>query len=62
LEEENTRMQQTHIESATVLQEHITTQMVKALTEKVAQVKEKGEELAGKFHSLEKVVQGVHTT
>jgi hypothetical protein len=37
-------------------------QMVEALTEKVVQVKEKGEELAGKFHSLEKVVQGVHTT
>jgi hypothetical protein len=36
--------------------------MVEALTDKVAQVKEKGKELAEKFHSLEKVVQGAHTT
>jgi hypothetical protein len=36
--------------------------MVKALTDTVTQVKEKGKELAEKFHSLEKVVQGVRTT
>jgi hypothetical protein len=36
--------------------------MVVTLTEKVAQAKEKGEELAGKFHNLEKAMQGAHTT
>jgi hypothetical protein len=62
LEEEKTRMVQAHSESATLLQEQITTQMVEVLTDKVAQVKEKGKELAEKFHSLEKVVQGACTT
>jgi hypothetical protein len=32
-------------------------QIVKALIDKATQVKEKGKELAEKFHSLEKVVQ-----
>ena len=36
--------------------------MVEVLTYKVAQVKEKGKELAEKFHILEKVVHGAHTT
>jgi hypothetical protein len=62
LEEEKTIMTQAHSESATLLQEKITTQIVEALTDKDAQVKEKGKELANKFHSLEKTVQGVHTT
>jgi hypothetical protein len=36
--------------------------MDEALTDKATHVKEKGKELEEKFHSLEKVVQGVHTT
>jgi hypothetical protein len=62
LEEEKTSMAHAHSESTTLLQEHITMQIVEALTDKAAQVKEKGKELAEKFHSLEKVVQGAHTT
>jgi hypothetical protein len=37
-------------------------QTVEALTDKAAQMREKGKELAEKFHSLEKVVQGACTT
>jgi predicted RNase H-like nuclease (RuvC/YqgF family) len=58
LEEEKTRMAQVHAESAESLKEHITMQMVEELTEKVVQAKAKWEELEGKFHDLEKVVQG----
>jgi len=36
--------------------------MIEVLTEKATQEKEKGEELEGKFHSLDKVVQGEKTT
>jgi hypothetical protein len=36
--------------------------MVEELTEKVAQAKSKWEELEGKFHDLEKVMQGENTT
>jgi hypothetical protein len=62
LEEEKTRMAQEHTESATLFQEHITTQMVGALEDKAAQVKEKGKELEEKFHKLEKAIQREHTT
>jgi hypothetical protein len=62
LEEEKTRMAQDHAESAESLKEHIIAQRVEELTRKVAQAREKGEELEGKFHSLAKAVQGVHTT
>jgi hypothetical protein len=58
LEEGKKRMAHAHTESIALLQEQITTQMVKALTNKVVQVKEKGKELVEKFHSLEKDVQG----
>jgi hypothetical protein len=44
------------------MKEHITMQRVEELTRKVVQAREKGEELEGKFHSLAKVVQRVHTT
>jgi hypothetical protein len=49
-------MAQDHAESAEYLKEHITMQRVEELTEKVAQGREKGEELEGKFHSLVDVV------
>jgi hypothetical protein len=62
LEEEKTRMAQDHAKSVESLKEHITVQRVEELTEKVVQARSKGEELEGKFHSLEKVVQGVCTT
>jgi hypothetical protein len=62
MEEEKTRMVQAHLESATLLQEQITLHMVEALIDKAAQVKEKWKELVEKFHSLEKVVQGMQTT
>jgi hypothetical protein len=62
LEEEKTRMAQNHAESTESLKEHITTQRVEELTGKVVQVREKGEELEGKFHSLAEVVQGARTT
>jgi hypothetical protein len=62
LEEENKSMSQTHSEGLIVLQEEITSQTVEALTEKSTQMREKGKELAEKFHILEKVVQGVCTT
>jgi hypothetical protein len=42
LEEEKIRMVQEHSECTTLLQEYTTTQMVEALTDKAAQVKEKG--------------------
>jgi hypothetical protein len=50
-------MAQVHVESTESLKEHITTQMVEELIEKVTQVKSKWEELEGKFHDLEKVMQ-----
>jgi predicted nucleic acid-binding Zn-ribbon protein len=62
LEEENTRMVQTHIESATLLQEYIAFQMVEAFIDKVVQVKEKGKELVEKFYSLKKAIHGSCTT
>jgi hypothetical protein len=46
LEEENKNMAQAQTESATLIQEEITTQSVEALTGKVTQVKERGRELA----------------
>jgi hypothetical protein len=55
-------MEQAHTERVELLNEHITASMVEALTEKVVQAKEKREELVGKFHNLEKVVQGSHIT
>jgi hypothetical protein len=57
LEKEKTRMAQDHVESAKSLKDHITTQRVEELTEKVAQGRAKGEELEGKFHSLAEAVQ-----
>jgi hypothetical protein len=54
---EKRRMAQNHVESAESFKEHITTQRVEDITEKVVQVREKGEELEGKFHILAKVVQ-----
>ena len=62
LEEEKTSMAQAHSESATLLHEQITTQIIEALIEEAMQVKEKGKELTEKFHSLENVVQGTRTT
>jgi predicted nucleic acid-binding Zn-ribbon protein len=62
MEVENTRMAQVDVESVDFLKEDITMCMVEELTEKVPQAKSKWEELEGKFHDLEKVVQGVHTT
>jgi hypothetical protein len=62
LEEEKKNMAQAHSESTTLLQEHITTHIVEVITDKSTQVKEKGEELAEKFHILEKAIQGVCTT
>jgi hypothetical protein len=62
LEEEKTIMSQNHVESIESLKEHIIAQRVEEITRKVVQVRAKGEELEGKFHSLEEVVQGAHTT
>jgi hypothetical protein len=55
-------MAQNHVKSIESLKEHITTQRVKELTGKVMQVRTKEEELEGKFHSLEEVVEGMRTT
>ena len=55
-------MAQNHVESIESLKEHITTQRVEELTGKVVQVRTKEEELEGKFHILEEVVQRARTT
>jgi hypothetical protein len=62
IEEEKKSMAWAHLEGATLVQEEITTQIVDALIDKVLPVKEKGKELAEKFHNLEKVVQRARTT
>jgi hypothetical protein len=55
-EKKEKRMAQDHAESTESLKEHITVQRIEEITGKVAQAREKGEELEGKFHSLEEVV------
>jgi hypothetical protein len=49
-------------ESAILMHEEITTHIVEALTRKVSHMREKRKELAEKFHSLDREVQGEHTT
>jgi hypothetical protein len=59
LEKEKTRMAQDHVESAKSLKDHITTQSVEELIEKVVYGKDKGEELEG--NSLAEAIQEVCT-
>jgi len=49
-------MAQDNVESTQYLKEHITVQRVEELIEKVVQGRSKGEEIKGKFHSLDEVV------
>jgi uncharacterized coiled-coil DUF342 family protein len=55
-------MAQDHAESAESLKEHVTTQRVEEITGKVAQAREKREELEGKYHNLTEAIQGARTT
>jgi len=59
LEEKKTSRVQTQANIATLRQEEITVQTIEALIGKDAQIRERGKELKDKFHSIEKVVQGV---
>lgn len=55
-------MSQYYVKSMESLKEHIRSQQVKEITEKVVQGREKGEELEGKFHNLAEVVEVENTT
>jgi hypothetical protein len=61
LEDEKKSMAHTQEENETLLQEEITTQSIEALTNKAAQIRERGKELKDTFHSLAEDFQGART-
>jgi hypothetical protein len=62
LEEEKKNMIYAQTERETLMHDEITLQTVETLTNKDAQIRERGKELKDKFHILAEIFQGAHTS